>query len=87
MPLTASATKRARQNAVRHARLKPYNTRMKTMMKKLMDAVKNGKKDDAKKLLSDAYKAIDIAAKKNLIHRRNADRKKARMSRLVNDKK
>jgi len=56
---------------------------MKTMMKKMIELVKEGKVDEAKKLLPETYKAIDTAAKKNIIHKRNAGRKKARMSRLV----
>lgn len=53
------------------------------MMKKMIELVKEGKVDEAKKLLPETYKAIDTAAKKNIIHKRNAGRKKARMSRLV----
>lgn len=47
------------------------------------DAAKAGKKDDAQKLLSETYKAIDMAAKLNIIHKRNAARKKSRMAHLV----
>lgn len=83
MPLTQSAIKRARQNAVRRTRIQPYNTRMKTMMRKLQDAVKEGKKDEAQKMLPTVHKAIDMAAKKGVIHVRNASRKKSRMARLV----
>lgn len=83
MPLTKSATKRMRQSALRHARLLPYKTSMKTTMRKLSDAVKAGKKDDAKIMLPMVYRAIDTAAKKRIIHPRNAARKKARMAKLA----
>ena len=86
MPLTKSAIKRARQNPVRHQRLLPYKTRMKTMMKKIVDAVKEGKKSDAVALLPAAYKSIDMAAKKGIIHARNAARKKSLVARLVGAK-
>lgn len=60
---------------------------MKTMIRKVMDLVKEGKKDEAVKALSEAYKAIDMAAKKNIIHRKNAARKKSLLSRMVGKKK
>lgn len=83
MPLTKSAIKRAKQSITRHARLQPYKTHMKTMVRKITDAVKEGKKEEAVKLLPQVYKSIDTAAKKNLIHRNTASRKKATMARLV----
>jgi small subunit ribosomal protein S20 len=81
MPLTKSAAKRAEQNLVRRDRLLPYRTRMKTMLRKVSDAAKAG--EVTQDLLSEAFKAIDIAAKKGIIHGSNADRKKSRMSRLA----
>jgi small subunit ribosomal protein S20 len=87
MPLTDSAIKAAKQSLVRRARLLPYKTQMKTMMRKISDAVKEGKKDEAIALLPKVYKAIDTAAKKNIIHPRNADRKKSLVARMVAVKK
>lgn len=83
MPITKSAIKAAKQSKVRQTRLLPYKTNMRTMMRKLRDAVKAGKQDEAQKLLATVYKSIDMAAKKNIIHRRNADRKKASMAKLL----
>ncbi len=56
---------------------------MKTMIKKVELLVKEGKKAEAEKLLPEVMSAIDTAAKKNIIHRKNADRKKAKVSKLV----
>lgn len=83
MPITQSAVKRARQNPVRQARLLPYKTHMKTMLKNLAALSKAGKKADAIKLLPIVYKSIDVACKKNIIHRNTADRKKSLAARLV----
>ena len=83
MPLTQSATKRARQSIVRHGRLLPYKTLMKTMMRKVSDAEKAGDKAALVSLMPHAYKMIDMAAKKNIIARRNADRKKSRIARII----
>jgi small subunit ribosomal protein S20 len=86
MPLTKSAIKRSKQTLVRQERLRPFKTRMKTIMRKVSDAVAAGKKDEAAKMLPEAYKVIDTAAKKNIIHRRNADRKKSGLARMVGAK-
>ena len=83
MPIIKSAIKRAKQNEDRRKRLLPYKTIMKTMIRKIVDLTKEGKKEDAEKLLPSVYKAIDTAAKKNIILSKNADRKKARVARLV----
>lgn len=82
MPLIKSAIKRMRQNTVRQDRRKPVKTYMKTMIRKIEDAVKAGKKDEAVKLLAETYKAIDMAAKRNIIHKNTASRKKSRMAKL-----
>lgn len=83
MPIIKSAIKRAKQNEVRRKRLLPYRTTMKTMIRRIVDLTKEGKKDEAAKYLAETFKAIDIAAKKNIIHPKNAARKKARVSRLI----
>ena len=83
MPLIKSAIKRMKQDRRRLARRKPVKTYMKTMIKKMEDAAKAGKKDEVAKMLSEVYKAIDMAAKINIIHENNAARKKRRMAKLV----
>lgn len=52
-------------------------------MRSLIDLVKANKIAEAKKMLPAAYKAIDTAAKKNIIHRNNAGRKKSLLARMV----
>jgi small subunit ribosomal protein S20 len=83
MPRSASAAKRARQTVSRQKRLLPVKTFMKTSIRKVKDAVKAGKKKEAEALLPQTYKAIDMAAKKNIIHTRNAARKKSAVARMV----
>jgi len=56
---------------------------MKTMMKKVVDLAKAGKKDEAMKVLPQVFKAIDLASKKNIIHWKSAARKKSLVSRAV----
>ncbi|KKT76817.1 MAG: 30S ribosomal protein S20 [Candidatus Peregrinibacteria bacterium GW2011_GWA2_44_7] len=83
MPIIKSAIKAARQSEKRRQRLQPFNTRMKTMIKKIIVLSKAGKKEEAKKLLPEVYKAIDTACKKNIIHPNNASRKKSSAARLA----
>ena len=56
---------------------------MKTHIKKVLDLAKEGKKSEAAKILPAAYKAIDTAAKKNIIHWKNAGKKKSQLARAV----
>ena len=83
MPITSSAIKAARQNITRRERRQPFNTRMKTAIRSFTDLIKEGKKAEAAKMLPAVYKAVDTAAKKNLIHRNNAARKKSSLARMV----
>ena len=87
MPILPSSIKAARQNKVRNARRLPFKTSMKTQVRKVQDLVKGGKMADAVKVLPMAYKAIDMAAKKSIIHWKNAARKKSLLTRLVSNKK
>jgi len=86
MPRTESAIKRARTNIEKHVRLQPYKTQMKTLLRKISEAAKAGKKDEATALLPQVYKSIDMAAKKNIIHWKTAARKKAGAAKLVSAK-
>ena len=87
MPILPSSIKAARQNRVRHARRLPFKTGMKTQIRKVNDLVKEGKLSEAAKMLPAAYKSIDMAAKKNIIHWKNAARKKSLLARKVGARK
>lgn len=87
MPIIQAAIKSAKQSLVRRDRRLPYKTRMKTALRQVRDAMKEGKAADAQKMIPGAFKAIDMAAKKNIIHWKNAARKKALISRMVAAKK
>jgi len=71
-----------RQAKTRTARNKPVKTRLKSEIKKVLVLSKTDKVA-AQKALSEAYSVIDTAAKKHLIHKNNANRKKAMLSRAV----
>ncbi len=80
MPITKSAKKALRGSekkmVVNLRRKKKVDTAVKSVRK-------SASKADAQKALSEAYKALDKAAKKGLIKKGAADRKKSRLSNFV----
>ena len=79
MPITKGAHKAHRSSQRKHV----FNVRRKTAMndtvKKLRKLAEAGKKDEAQKMLPQAYKAIDKAAKRGVIKDNTASRKKSRL--------
>jgi small subunit ribosomal protein S20 len=82
-----SAMKRNRQNEKKKEYNKHYRTTMKTQIKKLLSLVENKKKDEAKEALKTTVSVIDKVRIKGIIHRNNASRKIARLSKLVDSLK
>ena len=83
MAITSSAKKAIRVSK----RKKLVNDRrtktMKDTIKKLEKAVKAGKKDEATKMLPSVFAAVDKAAKRGVIKKNTASRKKSRLSRIT----
>lgn len=72
-----------RQAAVRRARNFPVRSELKSLIKKELLLVKEGKIEEAKKFLPKVYSIIDKACKKNIIHKNNASRKKANIAKAI----
>jgi small subunit ribosomal protein S20 len=83
MPITKQAIKRMKQDRTRRARNKHYSSRMKSMMKLILGYLQKNEVEKAQKIHADVVKSIDTAAKKNLIHKNNAARKKSRIQRAL----
>lgn len=82
MPIIKSAKKAVRGSL----RKKAFNDRRKRVMKEVIKKIEKVSKTDkkeAEKMLSSAYQAIDKAAKKGVIKKNNAARKKSRLAKLV----
>jgi len=83
MPITSSAKKALRASKKK----KVFNQRRKDtltgVVKKIKKFVADKNTQEAVKLLSEAYKAIDKAAKTNLIKKNTASRKKSRLAKFV----
>lgn len=84
MPIKQSAKKALRQ-AKKHRLLNLVRQKaVKNITKKIKRLIAAGQKDEAKKLIADAYQAIDKAAKRGIIKKNTAARKKSRLMKLLN---
>ncbi len=74
-----SAKKRIRQNKKRAARNRVYRSSARTYIKKARQHITAGRLDEAEEQANRAYKVLDKAARKRIIHPRNAARRKGRL--------
>ncbi len=79
-----SALKRVRQTAKRRLRNRHVMTTTRTYIKRLRAAVDSGNAEEAKEALLLAVSALDRAATKGVIHRKQASRKIGRLTKAVN---
>lgn len=82
MPITKSAQKAMRGSLRKRAFNEARKRKLKAIIKKIEKTVKTDKKE-AEKLLPEAYSIIDKVAKKGVIKKNNASRKKARLTRIT----
>lgn len=82
MPITQSAKKAIRGSL----RKKAFNDRQKRGMKEIIKKIEKSAKTDKKeaaKMLSQAFATIDKAAKRGVIKKNNASRKKSRLAKIT----
>ena len=77
------AKKRHRQSERRRDRNRAVRTATRTAVKRAVVAVEAGPPEDAGEAYRRAQQAIDVAARKGVIHKRAAARKKSRLARRV----
>ena len=82
MANTKSAAKRSRQSLARADQNRSVRTRLRTLQKR----ARGGGKPDAEQIRV-LISALDKAAKRGIIHRNAADRRKARLNTLLSGKK
>jgi ribosomal protein S20 len=80
MPIIKSAKKRVKVAAKARSRNVRTKRGMREALKAFDKAVEGGKAADIQKAQQEAVSAIDIAAKKNVIHKNKAARQKAALS-------
>lgn len=83
MPIKAAAHKALRQSTKRAERNKLARRSMENAIESARRASAEGKKDEAAKLFTAAQQLIDKAAKRGVIKKNNASRKKARLIKKV----
>ena len=83
MANTRSAAKRARQTERRTVRNKSVLTGMKRQPKKLAEAVAAGDPAKARVALDVLASRLDKAAKRGIVHRNLANRRKSRAAKLI----
>jgi small subunit ribosomal protein S20 len=79
-----SAMKRARQAVKRNLRNTSVLSSVKTVLKKVDEAIASGNREDAGKALLRAVTALNKAASKGVIHDNTASRKISRLTKKVN---
>lgn len=84
MAVHKSAEKRMRQNAARRMRNRHVKTSIKTLVKRVREAVQEKNEAKAKEALAQVIPLIDRAVDKGVIHWRNRSRKISRLTKLVN---
>ena len=83
MANTAQARKRARQAVKNRAHNFSLRSRMRTAIKKVVNAIQAGDKEQARQAYQDAMPVIDSMARKGIIHKNKAARHKSRLNRQL----
>lgn len=84
MPITKSAKKALRQNITRRERNVKQKNKIRVLSKKLTKLAAAKNKEEIKKTLILAIKAIDKAVKTNILKKNTASRKKSLLARTAN---
>ena len=82
MPNIKSQIKRVKTNEKERVRNKAVKTNLRSSLKKAEAAIAEGK--DNKDVVNNAYSTIDSAARKGVIHKNTAARKKAAIAKKAN---
>lgn len=85
MPIIKSAKKRVRVAEVRQMRNNQTRSMYRSAIKKIKDLLHDKKIDDAQAALPAAYKAIDMAAKKNVLHKNTAAHRKSSLATAISE--
>lgn len=83
MPIIKSAKKRVVVAAKAQERNNITRSKYRGAIKKVVDLMHDAKKDEAAAALPYAFKQIDLAVKKNVIHSNTGARRKSALSKLV----
>jgi small subunit ribosomal protein S20 len=82
MPITKQAEKRVRQAEKKRDHNRNRRSKMRSLIKKVYDL---NDKEQAQEALKDAVSYLDRMSVKGIIHKNNAARKKAQLTKYVNN--
>lgn len=78
-----SSKKDIRRAEKRRDRNSKQKSAIRTFAKSILKSIKSGKKEEAISLFNSYSSLIDKAAKKNIIHKKNASRHKSRLAKKI----
>lgn len=84
MPNTTSAKKAMRGSARKHTYNLKTKEKFKTAVKAVKKSVEAKQEEAALKALEAAFSALDKAAKKKVVHKNTASRRKSRLAKSIN---
>jgi small subunit ribosomal protein S20 len=84
---TKSAIKRVRSAERRRKVNQVHRSRARTYVKKTRVLIAAGQLDEAEAMVREAASALDVAARKGVIHPNNAARRKSRLMKQLNQAK
>ncbi|EGO63294.1 30S ribosomal protein S20 [Acetonema longum] len=84
MPNIKSSERSVITDALRRSRNTSTKSEVRTVVRKTAESVQGGNKATAENLLVAAYKTIDKAVAKGVIHKNAAARKKSRLAKKIN---
>ena len=79
-----SAIKRTRQAEKRNLRNASIRSKIKTVSKRIEEAITEKNQENVKKLLREIIRAVNSAVSKGVLHKNTASRKISRLSKLAN---
>lgn len=83
VPIIKSAVKRVSVNARQRQENRAPKSALATGLKKFRALVDEGKIEEAEKLLPETVALVDVSARKGIITKDNADRRKARLALML----
>ena len=84
MPNIKSSVRSVKTDAERNARNSAVKSAIKTVSRRLRESAKDGSQEVAAETLKKASSLIDKAAKKGVLHKNTAARKKSRLAKRAN---
>ena len=87
MPNTKSAKKRWRKSLEQRDRNRAEKAKLRTIIRKAREAVRDGKLDDAQAIVRESGRMLDQAAAKGILHTKQSSRLQSRLSHMIGSAK